>query len=173
MLIFAISSMESSKGKESGEMHSPDKQGQYAPEVAAPEGMLHFSVQGLVDVLMIEVSDVQLLLSVEFTLQLEVMMADYPGHPHPPAISWNVGIVMHILKSDPMLRDLKHVQVDGLRMAYLFFFDKQTYLQSHPGYAETCQRGIHGVDFLLCLFCYQPASSCRGVVPRSSGIQVM
>ena len=52
-------------------------------------------------------------------------MADDPGCPHPPAFSWNVGIVMHILKGDPTLRDLEHVQVDSPGMAYLFFFDKQ------------------------------------------------
>ena len=32
---------------------------------------------------------------------------------------------MHILKGDPALRDLEHVQVDGPCTAYLFFFDKQ------------------------------------------------
>ena len=32
---------------------------------------------------------------------------------------------MHILKSDPVLRELEHVQVDGLGIAYLFFYDKQ------------------------------------------------
>ena len=32
---------------------------------------------------------------------------------------------MHILKSDPVLRELEHVQVDSLGTAYLFFYDKQ------------------------------------------------
>ena len=32
-------------------------------------------------------------------------------------------MVMYILKGDPTLRDLEHVQVHG--MAYLFFSDKQ------------------------------------------------
>ena len=77
------------------------------------------------DVLTTEIPDVQLLPSVEFTLQLEVTMADHLGHPHSPAISWNVGMVMHVLKSEPMLRDLEHIQVDGPGMADLFFFDKQ------------------------------------------------
>ena len=36
-------------------------------------------------------------------------------------------MVMHVLKSDPMLQDLKYVQVDGPDTAYLFFFDKQGY----------------------------------------------
>ena len=34
-------------------------------------------------------------------------------------------MVMHILKSNPVLRELEHVQVDGLDIAYLFFYDKQ------------------------------------------------
>ena len=32
---------------------------------------------------------------------------------------------MHVLKSDPVLWELEHVQVDGLGTAYLFFYDKQ------------------------------------------------
>ena len=32
---------------------------------------------------------------------------------------------MHILKSDPVLQELEHVQVDGPGTAYLFFYDKQ------------------------------------------------
>ena len=52
-------------------------------------------------------------------------MADCPGQPHPPAFSWNVGMVMHILKSDPVLWELEHVQVDGPGTAYLFFYDMQ------------------------------------------------
>ena len=61
----------------------------------------------------------------EHTMLLEVMMADHPGWPHPPAFSWNVGMVMHVLKSDLVLRELEHVQVDGLGTAYLVFYDKQ------------------------------------------------
>ena len=33
-------------------------------------------------------------------------------------------MVMHVL-NDPVLRELEHVQVDGLGTAYLFFYDKQ------------------------------------------------
>ena len=73
---------------------------------------------------MAEIPDVQLLSSVEFTLQLKVMMADHLGQITPQAFSWNAGMVMHILKSNPTLRDLEHVQVGGPGMAYLFF-DKQ------------------------------------------------
>ena len=61
----------------------------------------------------------------EYALLLEVTMADCPGRPHPPAFSWNAGMVMHILKSDPVLWELEHVQVDGPGTAYLFFYDKQ------------------------------------------------
>ena len=61
----------------------------------------------------------------EYAMMLEVMMVDHPGRPHPPAFSWNAGMVMHVLKSDPVLRELEHVQVDGLGIAYLFFYDKQ------------------------------------------------
>ena len=32
---------------------------------------------------------------------------------------------MHILKSDPVLQELEHGQVDGPGTAYLFFYDKQ------------------------------------------------
>ena len=61
----------------------------------------------------------------EYALMLEVTMADRPGRPRPPAFSWNAGMVMHILKSDPVLWELEHVQVDGPDTAYLFFYDKQ------------------------------------------------
>ena len=52
-------------------------------------------------------------------------MADRPGQPCPPTFSWNAGMVMHVLKSDPVLQELEHVQVDGPGTAYLFFYNKQ------------------------------------------------
>ena len=61
----------------------------------------------------------------EYAMMLEVMMANHPGQLHPPAFSWNTGMVMHVLKSDSVLRELKHMQVDGLGTVYLFFYDKQ------------------------------------------------
>ena len=61
----------------------------------------------------------------EYAVMLEVTMADCPSRPRPPTFSWNAGMVMHVLKSDPVLRDLEHVQVDGPGTAYLFFYDKQ------------------------------------------------
>ena len=61
----------------------------------------------------------------EYALMLEVTMADHPGRPRPPAFSWNVGMVMHVLKSDPVLWELEHVQLNGPGTAYLVFYDKQ------------------------------------------------
>ena len=61
----------------------------------------------------------------EYALMSEVMMADHLGRPHPPVFSWNAGMVMHILKSDTVLWELEHVQVNGPGTAYLFFYDKQ------------------------------------------------
>ena len=61
----------------------------------------------------------------EYAMMLEVTMADHPGRPCPLTFSWNVGMVMHILKSDLVLKELEHVQVDGLGTAYLFFYNKQ------------------------------------------------
>ena len=115
--------MEPNKGEESGEMYSPDDQGEYKPKL----GTHNFSVQGLSDALMALESEVMVVQSPsqKYALLLEVTMADCPGCPCPLAFSWNVGMVMHILKGDPTLRDLEHVQVDGPGMAYLFFFDKQ------------------------------------------------
>ena len=116
----AVYTMEPNKGEESGEMYSPDE---YMPEM----GTSSFSVQGLSDALTALDSEVTMVQhsSEEFTLLLEVMIADHPGHPCPSAFSWNAGMVMHILKGDPTLRDLEHIQVDGPGTAYLFFFDKQ------------------------------------------------
>ena len=57
-------------------------------------------------------------------IQLEVTMADQPSRPHPPAFSQNAGMVLHVLKSDPALRELEHIQVDGPGLAYLFVYDR-------------------------------------------------
>ena len=97
--VYAVYAMEPNKCEESGEMYSPDDQGEYAPEVV----MLSFSIQGLSDALtaLETVTEVQPP-SEEFALQLKV--ADCPGHPHPPTFSWNAGMVQHVLKSDPTLR---------------------------------------------------------------------
>ena len=84
-----------------------------------------FSLQGLSDALA-DIGEGTGETSVEeYTTMLEVTMADRPGRPHPPTFSWNAGMVMHVLKSNLVLRELKHVQVDGPGTAYLFFYDKQ------------------------------------------------
>ena len=62
---------------------------------------------------------------VEYALQLEVTMANRPGQLRPPPFLWNVGMLMHLLKGDPTLHDLEHIQVDRPGNAYLFFYDKQ------------------------------------------------
>ena len=113
--------MDPDRCEDSGEMYSSDDQGDYMSMDEAP----CFSMQGLSDALA-DVGEGTGETSVEeYTMMLEVTMADCPGRPHPPAFSWNVGMVMHILKSDPVLQELEHVQVDGPGTAYLFFYNKQ------------------------------------------------
>ena len=104
-------------------MYSPDNQAEYAPEL----GGQNLSVQGLSDALTSLESETTVVQPPveEYTLLLEVTMADQPGCPYPSTFSWNAGMVLHVLKGDPMLRDLEHVQVDSPGMAYLFFYDKQ------------------------------------------------
>ena len=113
--------MDSDRHEDSGEMYSLDEQGEYMPLDGTPR----FSMQGLSDAL----ADVKERITEppveEYAMMLEVTMADHPGWLHPPAFSWNAGMVMHILKSDPILRELEHVQVDGPGTAYLFFYDRQ------------------------------------------------
>ena len=100
-----------------------DDQGEYVPEAGAQ----NFSIQGLSDMLTSLKSEVTVVQppAEEYDLLLEVTVADQPRHLHPPAFSWNASMILHILKGDPVLWDLEHVQVDGLGTAYLFFYDKQ------------------------------------------------
>ena len=84
-----------------------------------------FSVQGLSDVLADVGEGMDETPVEEYAMMLELTMADHPGWPCPPTFSWNAGMVMHVLKGDPVLRELEHVQVDGPGTAYLFFYDKQ------------------------------------------------
>ena len=114
--------MDSNRREDSGEMYSPDGQGEYTLLDEAPR----FSMQGLFDVLADVGEGMDETPAEEYTMMLEVTMADHPGQPHPPTFSWNVGMVMHVLKSDPVLRELEHVQVDGPGTAYLFFYDKHS-----------------------------------------------
>ena len=95
--------------------------GEYTPLDETPQ----FSLQGLSDALADIGEGTGKTLAEEYALMLEVMMADHPGRPCPPTFSWNVGMVMHVLKSDPVLQELEHMQVDGPGTAYLFFYDKQ------------------------------------------------
>ena len=113
--------MDSDRHEDSGEMYSPDKQGEYAPL----DGTSRFSMQGLSDTLADVREGITELPAEEYAMMLEVTIADRPGQPHPPAFSWNVGMVMHILKNDPVLRELEDMLVDGPGMAYLFFYDYQ------------------------------------------------
>ena len=84
-----------------------------------------FSLQGLSNALVDIREGTEKTSAEEYTLMLEVAMADHPGRLCPPTFSWNLGMVMHILKSDRVLQELEHVQVDGSITAYLFFYDKQ------------------------------------------------
>ena len=102
-------------------MYSPDEQGEYTPLDGTPQ----FSMQGLSDALADVGEGIDETPAEEYAMMLEVTMADHPGWPHPPTFSWNAGMVMHVLKSDPVLRELEHMQVDGPGTAYLFFYDKQ------------------------------------------------
>ena len=113
--------MDSDRHEDSGEMYSPDDQGEYM----SLDGTLRFSMQGMPDALDDVGEGIDETPVEEYAVMLEVMMADCPGWPHPPMFSSNVGMVMHILNSDPVLRELEHVQVDGPGTAYLFFYDKQ------------------------------------------------
>ena len=47
-------------------------------------------------------------------------------------------MVMHVLKSDPVLRELEHVQVDGPGIAYLFFYNKQ----GHRGLGQDAAHAV-------------------------------
>ena len=127
--------MDPDRCEDSGEMYSPNDQGEYTSLDEAPQ----FSVQGLSNVLVDVEEGTGETPAEEYAMMLEVMMADYPGWPHPPTFSWNVGVVMHVLKSDPVLRRLEHVQVDGLGIAYLFFYDKQ-------GHWGLGQDAVHAVQ---------------------------
>ena len=116
--------MELTKGDEPGEMYSPDDQRACVPK----SGMQNFSIQGLSDSLMSLESEVTMVQppAEKYALLLEVTMADYPRHPCPPAFSWNARMVLHILKDDPTLRDLEHVQVDGPSTVTSFMISRAT-----------------------------------------------
>ena len=91
--------MDPDRCKDSGEMYSPDDQGEYMSLDEAPR----FSMQGLSDALIDIGEGTGETPAEEYAMMLEVTMADHPGQPHPPTFSWNVGMVMHVLKRDPFL----------------------------------------------------------------------
>ena len=113
--------MDTNRCEDSGEMYSPDEQGEYMPLDGAPR----FSMQGLSDALADVGEGITEPQAEEYAMMLEVTMANQPGWPRPSVFEENTGMVMHILKNDPVLRELEHVQVDGPGTAYLFFYDKQ------------------------------------------------
>ena len=113
--------MHSDRCKDSGEIYSPDEQGEYTPLDGTPR----FSMQGLSNTLADVREGITEPPAEEYTMMLEVTMANHPGWPCPPTFSCNVGMVMHILKNDLVLRELEHMQVDGPGTAYLFFYDRQ------------------------------------------------
>ena len=142
--------MDSHHGEESGEMYSPNEQGQYT----LADGVQAFIVQGLTDALSgLELEDTVVEPpKEELILQLEVMMVDRSGRPHPPAFLWNASMVMHILKNDPTLRDLEYVQVDNPGTTYLFFLDKQCHRGLSAEVAERLGAYLPGAfsEWILC-----------------------
>ena len=95
--------MDSNRHEDSGEMYSPDEQGEYTPLNGTPR----FSMQGLSNALADVGEGITEPPAEEYAMMLEVTMADRPGWPHPPTFSWNMGMVIHVLKSDPVLRELE------------------------------------------------------------------
>ena len=126
--------MDPDRRNNSGEMYFPDGQGEYTLLDKAPQ----FSVQGLSDALVDVEEGMGETSAEEYAMMLEVTMADRSSWPCPPTFSWNVGMVMHVLNSDPVLRGLEHVQVDGPGAAYLFFYDEQ----GHRGLGQNATQAV-------------------------------
>ena len=75
-------------------------------------------------------------------------------------------MVLHILKGDPTLRDLEHVQVDGPGTAYLFFYDKQGCRGLKQDATETLQAHVAEAFskwISHCSFCDDPPSTGGGL----------
>ena len=96
--------------------------------------------------------------------QVETCLSCDPSlQVYPSTFSWNASMVLCILKEDPALRDLEHVQVDSPGTAYLFFYDKQgcwglkqdavETLQAHveEAFSEWISHFAHFVIILLLL----------------------
>ena len=74
--------MDSDRCEDSGEMYSPDEQGEYTPL----DGTWRFSMQGLSDALADIGEGNNKPPAEEYTIMLEVTMADCPGWLHPPGM---------------------------------------------------------------------------------------
>ena len=72
--------MDPNRHEDSGEMYSPDDQGEYTLLDEAPR----FSLQGLSNALADIEEGTGETSAEEYPLMLEVTMADCPGQPHPP-----------------------------------------------------------------------------------------
>ena len=130
--------MDPDRHEYSGEMFSPDDQGEYTSLDETPR----FLLRGLSDALADIREETGKTSAEAYALLLKVTMADCPGQPHPPTFSWNVGMVMHVLRSDPVLWELEHVQVDGPGTAYLFFYDKQGHRGLEQGATDAIQTHV-------------------------------
>ena len=93
--------MDSDRHEDSVEMYSPDEQGEYTPL----NGALRFSMQGLSNALADVGEGITEPPAEEYVMMLEVMMADHPWWPRLPAFSWNVGMVMHVVKNILVITD--------------------------------------------------------------------
>ena len=139
--------MDPDRHEDLAEMYSPDDQGEYMPL----EEALHFSLQGLSNALTDVGDGMGETSEEEYGLMLEVTMADRPGQPCPPTFSWNVGMVMHILKSDPVLWELEHVQVNGPGTAYcssmtsraIRVWGRMPWMLSEPTWRRPSRSGSH------------------------------
>ena len=165
--------MDPDRHEDLGEMYSPDDQGEYTSLDETPQ----FLLQGLSDALANVGEETGKISMEEYALLLEVMMADRPGQPRPPAFSWNAGMVMHVLKSDPVLRELEHVQVDGPGTAYLFFYYKQGRRGLEQGATDAIRTHIEeafsGVDLMLCPLQCQPSPLDGGMAAVHCCLQLL
>ena len=75
--------MDPDRREDSGDMYSPDDQGEYTSLDETPR----FPLQGLSNTLADVGKGTGKTSAEEYALTLEVMMADRPGYPHPPVFS--------------------------------------------------------------------------------------
>ena len=145
--------MEPNKSEESGEMYSPDNQGEYAPEVGAPS----FSIQGLLDALtaLKTVTEVQPP-SEEFANKSEesgeMYSPDNQGEyaPEVGAPSFSIQGLLDALTALETVTEVQPPSEEfalqlGPRMAYLFFFDKQGSQGLTPEAADTMRTRGGGI----------------------------